>query len=296
MKRSIYVLFFALCVFAGKASAQLHFDVTTSVDWTVMEIKAETFLNLESIGIRLPGGRTRAEGIIETEYPFVIRPAILNIPVDSSRTIGDLLNSGEISLRDVDALGAPIVKIPPALTPDLGFMKASYTVSLKNMGATLIRHTRAAPVRRPIAPLRAPAYTGIIIIATGKLPAHGKNTSSPVYPCLFPKIWDSDMNLVYERGITDPSKSIVSIVKYAVEDTLFRATPSGMDADIEALVGTNPLRIMARGVFGSRSTDPVIDRADALLILSSDENIRLLREARVVLILNPDILLGEGEF
>jgi hypothetical protein len=51
-------------------------------------------------------------------------------------------------------------------------------------------------------------------------------------------------------------------------------------------VGSNPLRIIARGVFGIDPTDPVIDRDDALLILSTENNRRLLREGRVVLVLN----------
>jgi hypothetical protein len=107
------------------------------------------------------------------------------------------------------------------------------------------------------------------------------------------------MNLIYERAITDPAIFRAdappdlkkdAIVKYIPEEALFRATPSGMDADLERFVGDNPLRIIARGVFGMSPTDPVIDRADALLILSSDENLRLLREAKVVIALNQSVL------
>ena len=54
--------------------------------------------------------------------------------------------------------------------------------------------------------------------------------------------------------------------------------------------GPNPLRSIAREVFGIRPTDPVIDREDALLIISSEENRRLLREGKVVLILHQDVL------
>jgi hypothetical protein len=59
-------------------------------------------------------------------------------------------------------------------------------------------------------------------------------------------------------------------------------------------VGSNPLRILAREVFGLNPTDPVIDREDALKILSSENNRRLLREGRVVLVLNETKLKSGG--
>jgi hypothetical protein len=50
------------------------------------------------------------------------------------------------------------------------------------------------------------------------------------------------------------------------------------------------LRIIARGVFGARPTDPIIDRDDALLILSTEANRRLLREGRIAIVLNSEVL------
>jgi hypothetical protein len=43
---------------------------------------------------------------------------------------------------------------------------------------------------------------------------------------------------------------------------------------------------MARGLFGVLPTDPVIDREDALLILSSENNRKLLNEGRIVIVLD----------
>jgi len=57
--------------------------------------------------------------------------------------------------------------------------------------------------------------------------------------------------------------------------------------------GTGPLRIFARGVFGIKPTDLIIDDSDALLIISSQENRRLLSEGRVVIILDEKVLRSE---
>jgi hypothetical protein len=81
------------------------------------------------------------------------------------------------------------------------------------------------------------------------------------------------------------------MVRYAPPESIFRPSPSGIDPALAELVGENPLRILARGVFGTRPTDPVIDWEDALLILSSEQNREHLRQGRVALILNGDTLL-----
>jgi hypothetical protein len=270
--------------------SQTYFDVRSSVDWTTMEIKTQTAFSLASANIKLPGGRVQAEEIIAAEYPRIIRPLILNIPVDSSHTIGDLLDSGEITLRQIDALSRPVNTVLLSLSTDLAFLSAPYTISLTALKNGLIKHSKPAPIQGPLTPVQTGAYTGIIIVANDSLPIHGRNTASLVQPCIFPKIWDSDMNIVYERSISDPSLPNAGIVRYVPTEAIFRATPSGMDADLERFVGSNPLRIIAKGVFGIRPTDPVIDKADALLILSSEANIQLLREARVVMVLDAGVL------
>jgi hypothetical protein len=99
------------------------------------------------------------------------------------------------------------------------------------------------------------------------------------------------MNLIYERNMFAPElRGEKLMVSYAGPDNIFRPGSSGLAGELAALVGPNPLRIFAREVFGIYPTDPIIDREDALKILSSDNNRRLLREGRVLFILNEEML------
>jgi hypothetical protein len=99
------------------------------------------------------------------------------------------------------------------------------------------------------------------------------------------------MSLIYERSMMDPDRArSAAMIRYASPSGVFHPTPSGLSPELAALVGGNPLRIIARGVYGIRPTDPIIDREDALLILSSEENIRLLREGRVAIVLDQSVL------
>jgi hypothetical protein len=95
------------------------------------------------------------------------------------------------------------------------------------------------------------------------------------------------MGLVYDRNMTD---SEAGMVCYVSRESILARSPSGLDETLLSRVGTNPLRIMARGVFGETPTDPIIDREDARVNLTSEVNRRLLREGRVALVLDRSVL------
>jgi hypothetical protein len=191
----------------------------------------------------------------------------------------------------VGTLAQGAQRIPPALSGDLSSLTASFTIDLCRLSAALVRHSRAAELARPLRPLPAASYTGIIILAAEALPIRGRNVAALVQPCLFPKVWDTGMNLIYERSMMDTGAArSIAMVRYVSPSGVFRPTPSGLSPELAELVGNNPLRIIARGVYGIRPTDPVIDQEDALLILSSEENLRLLREGRVAIMLDQSVL------
>lgn len=125
------------------------------------------------------------------------------------------------------------------------------------------------------------------------LPIHGRNTSALLNPCLFPKIWDSEMNLIYEKNLTDPQvlgSGERNMVQYIRSDAIYKSTPSGLDPELVKLVGDRPLKIFAGSIYGLVPTDPVIDRDDALVILSNDNNRRLLRDGKIAFVINENML------
>ena len=270
---------------------RIRFNSSGSIDWIREELNAQVDFDLAQAGIRLPTGRFMAEEILGEAYPRLLETYLLSVKVDSNSTIKTLVDRGEIRLEDLDRLCAEAGKIPPNLSPDLFRIIGRYTVSLGKTSAFLNPRRQAVEPPKTLTPLQTNNYTGIIIIASEEIPAHGRRTQVLAEPCLFPKIWDTDMKLIYERNMFGRGDSLM--VRYAVPESIFRPTPSGLDADLAALVGTNPLRILAREVFGIYPTDPVIDRADAMKIISNENNRRLLSEGKVVLVLNGGKLQGK---
>ncbi|MCL2800775.1 MAG: polymerase [Treponema sp.] len=274
------------------AFGQLKTGINGAVDWDINQINARVSLDLISAGVRLPAGRSQGESLLRESYVNLIRPGILSIQVDSSSTIGDLVERGDFTLAEIETLALGASSVAPALSPDMRSISASHTISLLNISSALMRHNRPAPVTRTLNPVSSAQYTGIIIIAAENLPVHGMRSTALPIPCLFPKIWDSEMNLIYERNTVDPRNS--AMVKYSAMQSIFQSNhPSGLSPELQEVVGQRPLRIFARGVFGISPTDLIIDRNDALLIISSEENRSLLSQGRVAFILDSSVLRYE---
>jgi hypothetical protein len=289
MKKLVVLL---LIIFtAPGVFAEIKIGIKGAVEWDTFQITASVSLDLASADIRIPSGRTKGESLLSSGYLRLIQGGILELQVDSSSTIGDLIDRGEFSLLEAEALARNASSVPPALSPDLRSISASYTMGLSGVSSVLLRHNRPYPVMRTLTPVSTAQYTGIIIIASENLPVHGKKNSAMPVPCLFPKIWDTEMNLVYERTMLETN--ISSMVHYSPLQSIFQRSPSGLTEDLTARVGERPLRIFARGVFGITPTDLIIDHDDALLIISSQENRRLLTEGKVVIILNDSVLRNE---
>ena len=272
-----------LCLLSLNLNAQ-EITIKGILEWEQLEVNTTVTLNLQKAGIKLPAGRSQAEALLADELPELIRPFINEIQADSSSTVADLINRGELSPA---VFMEKVSSLPPALSQDLTSIFARYTINLASLSSELIRHSRPQRIRTPLTTAPVKNYTGIIIIADERLPVHGRTSSSFVVPCLFPKIWDSDMNLVFERNMIAPEIGrSIGLVKYLSREKIMRAVPSAIDDDLVKRVGDNPLQIMASGIFGAVPTDPIIDREDALLILSSENNRRLLTEGRIAIVLD----------
>jgi hypothetical protein len=264
-------------------------EISGSVKWDLALINAQVSLDLKTSDVKLPAGRTYGEALLKDAYLIKTRPFLLTLQYDSSSTLGDLVERGELTLADIDAFALSAISKAPSLSPDMRRITSSHTISLLQISNATLRHSRPSPVSRILNPVSSAQYTGIIIIATEELPVHGMKSKTYAVPCIFPKIWDSEMNLIFERNMLEINNT--AMVCYSSADNIFkRDNPSGLTKDLQHIVGEKPLRIFALGVFGSKPTDLIIDRNDALIIISSEENRRLLSQGRVVFIMDDAVL------
>ena len=261
---------------------------TSTVDWTSPNFNSELMLDIEKAGINMPSGRNAAIVKIHTNLPALEKDPLLSLCADSAYSIGDMILQNTITFEEISNVMTQGKKKPGILSSDMKTMSVSHTFSLTDISALLVKHNAPYTPNIPIETVSSRAYTGIIIDARGVLSVQGEFVSSEAYPCLFPKIWDETMDLLYEKNMaySDVAK-VQGIVSYSWSDD---------ESLYQDRIGKDPLRISARKVYGANRTDPVISRTDALKILSVPENLQLLKEGKVVILLDKENLVYPVEF
>lgn len=280
--------------------------VDGGVDWRSGFVDAIIGIDFAKTGFRLPSGRGKAETLVRDNLPDLVRDKVFAIPLDSRRTIGDCLVSGEIDAETLDSIIASATPAGSTFDRKLAVFRTEYRLSLGSLALPFIRHPAPAAPARSLAYKPGRGYSGIVIYADGApadsisremaarkqeekgiverkdsaaLPVHGEAAFARLEPALFPKIWDEEMNCVYERNMAAPEA--------IRERGLVAYAGSGEDIVLkyESRIGQSPLRIVARGVFGTIRCDVVIARDDALSIVGDERNLALLRDARVIFVL-----------
>ena len=285
MKNRIFL--FLLTVFFIFSPLSIHgeqvLNSTSSMDWTNYSFNSSVTLNLEKAGINMPSGKMSAINKINMELPDLIKDPLLTLTVDSNTQLGDLVLNDSITLEQISAITNQSKKTPAIFVSSGNTLKTSHFLDTLKLSSILIKHNYPYKNARPVENIPSRKYTGIIIDARGKLNVHGEFTQDEVFPCFFPVIWDEKMNCIYERNMGDPeSEGRNGMVHYDWSSDISRYTDR---------IGNDPLHISARKVYGRFRTDPVSSRKDALKILSVPENLELLRQGKVVILLDKENLV-----
>ncbi len=266
---------------AGSALPATSYSTSALLRWDTMTLAARVSLDLRAAGIRLPAGRSEAENMIERDLPGLLQETVFRIPVDSYRTVGDTLADGTLSINDLLNLIRSLSRRESSFSPDFRTFSALYELPLTDIASLYVRHSRPYELAAPLDYTPSRPYSGIVIYAKGELPVHGEHVRARAVPCLFPRIFDERMNTILERNLVSPE----AIRRWG----LVGYTEDLAAAALEERTGDNPLRIAASAVFGTSRTDLVISREEALRILTLPENRALLREGRVVVVIDKSL-------
>lgn len=279
----VNVCFILFSVSALFAQTPGNLESTSSVNWITRKFVSKLSLDTQKAGLQMPSGKKQASSYIKTRMPQLIQPPLLSLYADSSRTLGDYVVSEDITLDEVYNFILGGYKTPDVFSSDIKKLNTTNTMNINDIGKVLVKHKYAYTPEEPIDSVPSRAYSGIIIDARGSYTVHGEYVKDKVYSSFFPKIWDENMNIIYERSMVDADTvKNQGLVAFDFSDDTGR---------YENRIGSDPLYIRTREVFGRNRTDPVISRNDALKILSVPENVELLNEGKVVILLDKDQLI-----
>ncbi len=251
-------------------------------DWEDGEIHSVIKLDMIKSGLQLPSDRNAAFELIDRYLPSEVKDIYLSLIVDSSHRVGNYLAEGRITLNDLNEIIKYGEKSNPAFSTDLSKAIVHVHTPIHEVAKLFIRHEIPYVPTMPPTTVISKNYSGIIIDARGALPVHGEYTEEKLNPCIFPKVWNTDMSKIFDKNMLDPKiakKQGIVVYSASLNEELYRDR-----------VGANPLRIIARSVYGENRTDPIISMEDSGRILSRPENLKLLRDGKIVIICDKDML------
>ncbi len=268
---------------AGHVSEQDATMTSSSIiNWTKRIFTSDISFDVEKANIPMPSGKSTSIKEIEMKLPILIKNPLLSIYVDDSKTLGDLVLDGTLTLENLTRIIDTSKKTPAVFTSQGNVILTKHTLNLADISSTLVKHKTPYKSNRPIDRISSKKYTGIVIDARGTLPVQGEFIESEVFPCLFPRIWTENMDLLYERNMVQPEiVKTQGIVHYSGSEII---------ENYSDRVGKSPLWITAKKVYGINRTDPIISYDDYLRITSIEENMDLLEKGKVVVLLNKDQL------
>jgi hypothetical protein len=262
--------------------------VTTSINWSTGTLFVTVERSLEAAAARGPAAISQAQRTIRNDAPAILLPVLSNIPFDSRYSVGSLLESSEELITALERAAARSTAVDARATEDLRGATVTFRLDLyPDLGAEFISHNRPVELQSQLGWIPHADHTGILIYAADSLPVFGTEQFAHVEPTLFPGIY-------YTSGPEDLLYRL-SEAEHVDPVQLASDGPGAYTADVQAAgladrIGSNPLRILAIGTFGTNPTDIVISETDARLIRSSEHNRRLLQQGRLVIVLDPDSL------
>ena len=276
----------ALCALSFLAASDKPaptIQATSSINWITRDFTSNISLDAKQAKLQMPTGKKTASKRIEQKMPVLIQPPLLSLFCDANQNIENQIIQDELTIDQVYNFIMNGDRSNYVLTPDLKTLSTKNIININELSSQLVRHSQPYTPDIPINSVPSRKYTGIIIDARGANHVHGEYIESETYPCLFPTIWDEQMNKIFEKNVVEPE-----VVK---KDGLVGYHYSDDISLYEDRIGADPLYIKATEVYGRNRTDPIIKRKDALKILNIPENIKLMQEGKVVILLDKENLI-----
>ena len=277
-----------LPVLSEEAAAPPASTATTesSIDWTAgrfyLTLRAAMVNTEATREMAAPKRRYLTEHTLgaKLEQAFVAEAG--KIPVDSSRTLADLE-------AEDPAVTARLSALVPSLRFHYSRVDEAYTSLEMRWSASLWTDllplvsevAEPNPLTRLISWSPSRDFSGLVIFAMGNLPWYGTNKLMAMWsPALTFRLLSPEGEVLFDLSMADPK---------ALEEAGLAGLSLGKfnEEAWRDRIGNDPLRIVARGVFGKNPGDLILARDDWNKILARPANRDLLVGGKILILWGP---------
>lgn len=271
------ILWLALAALPSPAAIE-SVAVAPRLAWASGELVLEASRALDAGTASVVRAKADAQADLESRVTSLLFEALAPVPLDSSRTVGELAAEDAGFSENLRDLARGIRPEAAFLSSNLARLTVRWRFPLfgaRSITGRLLPEREAA-MRRPLGATSSRAFTGLVIHAQGRLPVVGTGTTAALRPALFPRIWDESMDLVLEKA----QVRAADLAAWGMVGYLDRLDEEA----IRRRAGADPLRVAARAVFGRIPVDVVISVEAARRLLAVPQNVEALRQGRICIV------------
>jgi len=262
-------------------------QIRHEIHWTEGLLVLDITEPLSTESAVLPENRLLTERMIDRSLSTHLREVLFDINVNSSHKVEDWVKGDPSLFRELENLRDQVVKELTTTEQGGRALRVRYTLKVfPDFIRLFFNHERTNPVPKVLGWVPTREFSGLVVFIprplrlweAGQDPAHFLQS-------LFPRIYyqkgglRGEITLLWSVEMVDPQE----LMKWGMA-----AFQEGFDEEAyRHRIGEDPLRIMARHLYGIRPTDIVITEEDARKIMAMEENRDLLKNGKVLFLLEP---------
>lgn len=275
------ILLASLNTLAQSIDTEIEVEVNFQTNYLQNNIIAKGILPLD-ISLPFPSAKSHAVKYIDDAIPVQFIDYAREIVVDSISSINDWIKYSPVLQSSLFAVADNPQLRKVSMDSILQNVTVEYQLPFygpNGLMRNFVTHSRLAtlPVTLGFYPSRE--FSGIVIYAKGEVPVWGTDKVDKLTPALLPKIYNDELELIASPFMADPKMlNRWGFVVY---------TNSVDEQEFIQRIGNYPFRTMLRSIYGVNNTDLIITKDVALKLLSSRDNDRIIREGRILIIIDP---------
>ncbi len=279
MMKKIIVFILLFTVFQLLIYAEISNNqrvVNNYINWESQEFNIEITNIIPVSEKTLPSLKSIIEKNNNHDLPYIVLSGIQELTINSKTKGKDYIREHSNIIQSILDL-APDFKVKSSVfSLDFKSITTSYSINIyPNIAVLFLNHSRTTKLSTNLNFIPSTVFSGIVIYVNQNLPLYGKQGTGNFSPCLFPKVYNENLDLIIDSLMVNPD-----IIRES-GTVGYQTTHKSLDL---ARIGNSPLKIKARGLFGINNTDLIISTRDADKILARIENLNLIKQGKILII------------